>query len=60
MMVKLLSSVAALLLTTQIYAESEAAPTPSYMMPLAEKSVLTDLIRVSDQLYVAVNDHFYL
>ncbi|EGM79351.1 uncharacterized photosystem II stability/assembly factor-like protein [Rheinheimera sp. A13L] len=55
MKVKLLSSVAALLLTTQIQAES-AAPTPSYMMPLAEKAVLTDLIRVNDQLFVAVGD----
>jgi photosystem II stability/assembly factor-like uncharacterized protein len=55
MKVKLLSSVAALLLTTQIHAES-AAPTPSYMMPLAEKAVLTDLIRVNDQLFVAVGD----
>lgn len=55
MKVKLLSSVAALLLTTQIHAVS-AAPTPSYMMPLAEKAVLTDLIRVNDQLFVAVGD----
>ncbi|MBU1621468.1 MAG: hypothetical protein KJ556_04005 [Gammaproteobacteria bacterium] len=55
MKVKLLSSVAALLLTTQIQAES-APPTPSYMMPLAEKAVLTDLIRVNDQLFVAVGD----
>ncbi|MDR7119974.1 YCF48-related protein [Rheinheimera soli] len=55
MKVKLLSSVTALLLTTQIHAAS-AAPTPSYMMPLAEKAVLTDLIRVNDQLFVAVGD----
>lgn len=60
MMVKLLSSVAALLLTTQIHAESAAAPTPSYLMPLAEKAVLTDLIRVNDQLYVAVGDRGHL
>lgn len=56
MKVKFLSSVAALLLTSQIHAESAAAPTPSYMMPLAEKAVLTDLIRVNDQLFVAVGD----
>jgi photosystem II stability/assembly factor-like uncharacterized protein len=60
MMVKLLSSVAALLLTTQIHAESAAMPTPSYLMPLAEKAVLTDLIRVNDQLYVAVGDRGHL
>ncbi|WP_233079918.1 WD40/YVTN/BNR-like repeat-containing protein [Rheinheimera soli] len=60
MMVKLLSSVAALLLTTPIHAESAVAPTPSYMMPLAEKSVLTDLIRVNDELYVAVGDRGHL
>jgi photosystem II stability/assembly factor-like uncharacterized protein len=56
MKVKLLSSVAAMLLTTQIHAESATTPTPSYMMPLAEKAVLTDLIRVNEQLYVAVGD----
>ena len=60
MMVKLLSSVAALLLTTQIHAESAAVPTPSYLLPLAEKAVLTDLIRVNDQLYVAVGDRGHL
>jgi photosystem II stability/assembly factor-like uncharacterized protein len=60
MMVKLLSSVAALLLTTQIHAESAAMPTPSYLMPLAEKAVLTDLIRVNDQLYVAVGERGHL
>lgn len=56
MMVKILSSVAAMLLTTQILAETTAGPIPSYIMPLAAKSVLTDLIRVNDQLYVAVGD----
>jgi len=56
MTVKFLSSVAALLLTTQIHAESAIQPTPSYLMPMAEKAVLTDLIRVNDQLYVAVGD----
>lgn len=60
MMVKLLSSVAALLLTTHIQAESAVAPTPSYLMPLAEKAVLTDLIQVNDQLYVAVGDRGHL
>lgn len=60
MMVKLFSSVAALLLTSQLYAESAAAPMPSYLMPLAEKAVLTDLIRVNDQLYVAVGDRGHL
>lgn len=60
MMVKLLSSVAALLLTTHIHAESAVAPTPSFLMPLAEKAVLTDLIRVNEQLFVAVGDRGHL
>lgn len=60
MMVKLLSSVAALLLTTHIHAESAVVPTPSFLMPLAEKAVLTDLIRVNEQLFVAVGDRGHL
>lgn len=57
---KLLSSVAALVLTTQIQAEPATLPTPSYLMPLADKAILTDLIRVQDQLYVAVGDRGHL
>lgn len=60
MMVKLLSSVAALLLTTQIQAEPAVLPTPSHLMPLAVKTVLTDVIRVDDQLYIAVGDRGHL
>jgi photosystem II stability/assembly factor-like uncharacterized protein len=60
MIVKLFSSVAALLLTSQIYAQTAATPMPSYMMPLADKAVLTDLIRVNDELYVAVGDRGHL
>lgn len=61
MIVKFLCSVAAVLLTTQIHAGIEAvseqsAASPAYVMPLADKTLLTDLIQVTDQLYVAVGE----
>lgn len=61
MIVKFLCSVAAVLLTTQIHAGTEAvseqsAASPAYVMPLADKTLLTDLIQVTDQLYVAVGE----